>query len=157
MLIPGITTAPGWWLRCRRPGCRKRILIRCASLLHCFGCHCISLTHLLAYLPAYLLACLLAQIKVWNSGYPKEPEKGTCTINKTRSAVQNDDADQQTPGATINWPIQSALQCVCSCFCADAPMLGSTSRDMGSEGCVLIKDCDSADEHRQFEVKLFQK
>jgi alpha-amylase len=69
------------------------------------------------------------QIKIWNSGYPKEPEKGWCTITKNRSAIQNDDADQQTPG--------------------------STSRDMGSDGCVLIKDCSSADEHRQFEVELF--
>jgi len=68
------------------------------------------------------------KIKLWNSGYPKEPEKGTCTISKVRSAVQNDDADQQNPG--------------------------STSRDMGDQGCVLIKDCD-ADTHRGFEEKLF--
>lgn len=68
--------------------------------------------------------------QIWNSGYPKEPEKGTCTISKARSAIQNDDADQQTPG--------------------------SSSRDMGSMGCVLIKDCPSAAAHRNFEVMLFQ-
>lgn len=72
----------------------------------------------------------IAKVKIWNSGYPKEPEKGTCTITKNRSAIQNDDADQQTPG--------------------------SSSRDMGSMGCVLIKGCPSAAAHRAFEVMLFQ-
>ena len=69
------------------------------------------------------------KIKIWNSGYPKEPELGYCTINNTRNAVQNDDADQQTPG--------------------------STSRDMGDQGCVLIENCNSDDEHMNFETKLF--
>jgi alpha-amylase len=89
------------------------------------------------------------KVKIWNSGYPKEPEKGYCTISPTRNAVQNDDADQQTSG--------------------------STSRDMGSEGCVLVEGC-SVSNHRSkctylldaialvyndavfvdFEVKLFQ-
>ena len=72
-------------------------------------------------------------IKIWNSGYPKETEKGLvdCDPNggKIRSVIQNDDADQQNPG--------------------------SSSRDMGNDGCVLIKGCD-VDEHRAFEVKLFQ-
>jgi alpha-amylase len=80
-----------------------------------------------------LLAVGLSQedvdkIKIWNSGYPKEPEKGFCGISRVRSAIQNDDADQQNPG--------------------------STSRDMGDQGCVLIKDCD-ANTHRSFEEKLF--
>ena len=69
------------------------------------------------------------KVKIWNSGYPKEPEKGSCGIPLHRSAIQNDDADQQNPG--------------------------SSSRDMQGTGCVLIKDCSSADEHRQFEVELF--
>ena len=47
-----------------------------------------------------------------------------------RNAIQNDDADQQTEG--------------------------STSRDMGDQGCVLIENCE-ADEHREFEVKLFEE
>jgi len=73
------------------------------------------------------------QIKTWNSGYPKEPEKGVddCDIGKTgtqRQVIQNDDADQQNPG--------------------------SSSRDMGADGCVLIKGCDEAT-HRSFEEKLF--
>jgi alpha-amylase len=55
------------------------------------------------------------KVKIWNSGYPKEPQLGYCTISPTRNAVQNDDADQQTSG--------------------------STSRDMGSEGCVLVEGC----------------
>merc|ERR1712100_197030 len=75
----------------------------------------------------------IAQIKTWNSGYPKEPEKGVddCDIAKTglqRVVIQNDDHDQQNPG--------------------------SSSRDMGPAGCVLIKGC-SESEHRNFEVQLF--
>eukprot|EP00475_Leptophrys_vorax_P043134 TRINITY_DN819_c0_g1_i1.p1 TRINITY_DN819_c0_g1~~TRINITY_DN819_c0_g1_i1.p1 ORF type:complete len:489 (-),score=127.58 TRINITY_DN819_c0_g1_i1:58-1524(-) len=68
------------------------------------------------------------KIKIWNSGYPKETDKGVCTISKVRSAIQNDDHDQQNPG--------------------------SSSRDMGDQGCVLIKGCD-VNTHRNFEVKLF--
>lgn len=71
----------------------------------------------------------IQKVKIWNSGYPKEPQQGYCTISPTRNAVQNDDADQQTSG--------------------------STSRDMGDQGCVLIENCD-ADTHRGFEVKLFE-
>jgi alpha-amylase len=73
----------------------------------------------------------IQKIKIWNSGYPKEPEKGYgCgTISPTRNAVQNDDHDQQTSG--------------------------STSRDMGDQGCVLIENC-TPDTHRNFELKLFQ-
>ncbi|GMH78693.1 hypothetical protein TL16_g07904 [Triparma laevis f. inornata] len=70
------------------------------------------------------------KVKIWNSGYPKEPDAGACTISKSRNAIQNDDADQQNPG--------------------------STSRDMGDQGCVLIKDCGDAAEHREFEKKLFE-
>jgi len=75
----------------------------------------------------------VAQIKTWNSGYPKEPEKGVdgCDIGKSglqRQVVQNDDHDQQNPG--------------------------SSSRDMGNAGCVLIKGC-AEDKHRSFEVELF--
>jgi len=69
------------------------------------------------------------KIKIWNSGYPKESDKGYCTISPVRNAIQNDDADQQNPG--------------------------SSSRDMGPDGCVLIKGCDE-NTHRDFEVKLFQ-
>lgn len=69
------------------------------------------------------------KVKIWNSGYPKEPEKGYCTISPVRNAIQNDDADQQTSG--------------------------STSRDMGDQGCVLIEGCSTSN-HRNFEVKLFE-
>lgn len=68
------------------------------------------------------------KVKIWNSGYPKEPQLGYCTISPTRNAVQNDDADQQTSG--------------------------STSRDMGDQGCVLVEGCEE-DTHRGFETKLF--
>lgn len=60
-------------------------------------------------------------MKIWNSGYPKEPQLGYCSISPTRNAVQNDDADQQTSG--------------------------STSRDMGDQGCVLVEGC-AIDTHR---------
>jgi len=68
------------------------------------------------------------KVKIWNSGYPKEPQNGYCTISRQRNAIQNDDHDQQNPG--------------------------SSSRDMGSQGCVLIKGCPVND-HRNFEIKLF--
>jgi len=55
---------------------------------------------------------------------------GYCSISPVRNAIQNDDADQQTSG--------------------------STSRDMGDQGCVLIENCATTDTHRQFEVKLFE-
>jgi alpha-amylase len=74
-----------------------------------------------------------AMVKIWNSGYPKEPSKGLVDCNedgdKARTVVQNDDADQQNPG--------------------------SSSRDMGDQGCVLVKGC-SVDKHRAYEVKLFE-
>jgi hypothetical protein len=68
------------------------------------------------------------KVKIWNSGYPKEPEKGYCTISPTRNVVQNDDADQQTSG--------------------------STSRDMGDQGCVLIEGC-TVENHRSKYRTLF--
>merc|ERR1712187_267702 len=44
------------------------------------------------------------QIKTWNSGYPKEPEKGTdgCSMasGTQRQVIQNDDHDQQNPGSS---------------------------------------------------------
>ncbi|CAE7281098.1 Amy2 [Symbiodinium pilosum] len=90
------------------------------------------------YLSSALLKAGLSQpevdaVKTWNSGFPKEPEKGVdnCDIGKTglqRQVIQNDDADQQNPG--------------------------SSSRDMGDAGCVLIKGCDEST-HRGHEVSLF--
>ncbi|CAM9122953.1 unnamed protein product, partial [Ectocarpus fasciculatus] len=85
------------------------------------------------YLEDALLAAGWSQtdvnkVKIWNSGYPKEPQVGYCSISATRNAIQNDDADQQTSG--------------------------STSRDMGDQGCVLVEGC-TVEDHRSFEVKLF--
>lgn len=75
----------------------------------------------------------ILQIKTWNCGYPKEPEKGLdgCQADSRslkRVVIQNDDHDQQNPG--------------------------SSSRDMQNAGCVLIKNCDE-NTHRGFEVELF--
>lgn len=71
------------------------------------------------------------KIKIWSSDYPKEfPICGSWVIPSTRFAIQNDDHDQQSPG--------------------------SSSRDMGDQGSVLIKDQDVA-KHRSFEVKLFSR
>lgn len=64
---------------------------------------------------------------MWDGLYPKEP--GNNPISKKRVVIQNDDHDQQHPG--------------------------SSSRDMGPFGCVLVKNCP-ANDHRNFEVKLFQ-
>lgn len=67
------------------------------------------------------------KIKMWDGLYPKEPANNP--ISKKRVVIQNDDHDQQNPG--------------------------SSSRDMGPFGCVLIKDC-SENTHRDFEIKLFE-
>ncbi|KAL7273623.1 hypothetical protein RUND412_003498 [Rhizina undulata] len=73
----------------------------------------------------------IAKVKIWSSDYPKEmPICGSWIIPASRFAIQNDDHDQQTPG--------------------------SSSRDMGDTGSVLIKDKD-IDKHRAFEVELFSR
>ena len=59
--------------------------------------------------------------------YPKEPQNNPAA--KNRVVIQNDDHDQQNPG--------------------------SSSRDMGPFGCVLVKNCPE-NEHRNFEIKLFE-
>lgn len=66
--------------------------------------------------------------KMWDGLYPKEPQNNPL-ISRHRVVIQNDDHDQQSPG--------------------------SSSRDMGDDGCVLVKGCPVA-EHRAFEVELFQ-
>ncbi len=66
------------------------------------------------------------KIKLWDGLYPKEPQNNP--ISKNRVVIQNDDHDQQNPG--------------------------SSSRDMGPFGCVLVKNCP-ADQHRDFETRLF--
>eukprot|EP00128_Syssomonas_multiformis_P001790 Colp12_sorted_trinity150504_noHs@268 len=63
------------------------------------------------------------KIKIWFTGYPKEPTVDCGQVTNWRKAIQNDDNDQQNDG--------------------------SSSRDMGDQGSVLVKD-------RGFEVKLFQ-
>lgn len=73
----------------------------------------------------------IAKIKIWSSDYPKEfPACGSWVIPASRFAIQNDDHDQQSPG--------------------------SSSRDMGDSGSVLIKDKDIS-KHRAFEVQLFSR
>lgn len=61
--------------------------------------------------------------------YPKEPDVDCDVISRERNAVQNDDADQQTSG--------------------------STSRDMGDYGSVLII-AKNTPAHRGFEETLFE-
>jgi len=68
------------------------------------------------------------KIKIWNSGYPKEPDADCGSITKWRNVIQNDDSDQQNQG--------------------------SSSRDMGDQGTVLVI-AKNVDLHRSFEVKLF--
>ncbi|KAH7020490.1 glycoside hydrolase superfamily [Ilyonectria destructans] len=73
----------------------------------------------------------IAKIKIWSSDYPKEfPACGSWVIPASRFAIQNDDHDQQSPG--------------------------SSSRDMGDTGSVLVKDKDVS-KHRSFEVQLFSR
>ena len=70
----------------------------------------------------------VTKIKIWFDAYPKQPDIDCGELQMNRKAIQNDDADQQNPG--------------------------STSRDMGSSGTVLVIDKDIA-LHQYFEEKLF--
>jgi alpha-amylase len=71
------------------------------------------------------------KIKIWESAYPKEfPECGSWQIASERFVAENDCHDDQNPG--------------------------SSSRDMGDKGSVLIKD-KNVDLHRQFETQLFSR
>lgn len=71
------------------------------------------------------------KIKIWESDYPKEfPICGYWAIPSERYAIENDCHDDQFPG--------------------------SSSRDMGDQGSVLLKDKD-VNRHRGFEVKMFTR
>jgi alpha-amylase len=73
----------------------------------------------------------IAKLKIWSSDYPNNfPACGSWILPASRFVIQNDDHDQQS---------------------AD-----STTRDMGDDGSVLIKDKD-VEKHRGFEVKLFSR
>ncbi|KAG8710734.1 hypothetical protein FRC09_020951 [Ceratobasidium sp. 395] len=78
---------------------------------------------------AGLTSTEIGYVKIWSSDYPKEyPICGSWILPPTRFVIQNDDHDQQSDG--------------------------SSSRDMGSTGSILIKEKNVAT-HRQFEVQLF--
>ena len=71
------------------------------------------------------------RIKLWSSDYPKEfPICGNWVVPPERQVVQNDCHDDQTPG--------------------------SSSRDMGDKGSVLVIQKD-VNKHRDFEVQLFSR
>lgn len=73
----------------------------------------------------------IEKVKIWQSDYPKEfPVCGYWPLPPTRFAIQNDCADDQNPG--------------------------SSSRDMGDKGSVLLKDKNVA-VHRSFETQLFAR
>ncbi|GLD93561.1 hypothetical protein PINS_up002153 [Pythium insidiosum] len=83
------------------------------------------------YAAAGISAKDITKLKIWSSDYPKEfPICGSWILPSTRFVVQNDDHDQQQPG--------------------------SSSRDMGDRGSVLVKQRDVA-AHRNFEVLLFNR
>ena len=70
----------------------------------------------------------VTKIKIWFDAYPKQPDIDCGELEMNRKAIQNDDADQQNPG--------------------------STSRDMGSQGTVLVI-AKNIPLHKYFEEKLF--
>lgn len=73
----------------------------------------------------------IAKVKIWSSDYPKEfPICGSWVIPAAREVVENDCHDDQNPG--------------------------SSSRDMGDKGSVLIKE-KNVNKHRNFEVQLFNR
>jgi len=73
----------------------------------------------------------IMSIKIWSSDYPKEhPACGHWPVSSERFVIQNDDHDQQFGG--------------------------SSSRDMGDKGSVLVKEKDIP-KHRHFNTLLFQR
>lgn len=70
------------------------------------------------------------KIKIWQSDYPKEFPICGYVIAPERYVIENDCHDDQNPG--------------------------SSSRDMGDFGSVLVKEKD-INKHRGFEVKLFTR
>ena len=68
------------------------------------------------------------QIKLWWAAYPREPDLDEGRLSRVRKVIQNDDHDQQSSS--------------------------SSSRDLGDNGCVLVKGCDP-NNHRYFEQRLF--
>ena len=71
------------------------------------------------------------KVKIWSSDYPKEfPICGHWVIPSERLAIQNDDHDQQFGG--------------------------SSSRDMGDKGSVLVKE-KNIGKHRHFQKQLFSR
>jgi alpha-amylase len=73
----------------------------------------------------------VAKVKIWSSDYPKEfPICGSWVIPSTRFAVENDCHDDQNPG--------------------------SSSRDMGDKGSILVLE-KNVPKHRGFEVELFAR
>jgi alpha-amylase len=71
------------------------------------------------------------KVKIWSSDYPKEfPICGSWVISSEREAIVNDCHDDQFPG--------------------------SSSRDMGDAGSVLVKEKNVA-KHRNFEKLLFTR
>jgi alpha-amylase len=73
----------------------------------------------------------VAKIKIWSADFPKEhPACGNWVLPSERFAIQYDDHDQQAPG--------------------------SSSRDMGDKGTVLIKE-KNVDSHRNFNMELFNR
>mmetsp|Transcript_22645 Transcript_22645/g.20125 ORF Transcript_22645/g.20125 Transcript_22645/m.20125 type:complete len:607 (+) Transcript_22645:62-1882(+) len=73
----------------------------------------------------------IGKVKIWSSDYPKEfPICGDYVIPAERMAIENECHDDQNPG--------------------------SSSRDMGDKGSVLIKDKDVGT-HRSFELQLFRR
>ncbi|TMW64883.1 hypothetical protein Poli38472_009050 [Pythium oligandrum] len=83
------------------------------------------------YAAAGISATDIAKLKIWSSDYPATfPACGSWILPASRFVIQNDDHDQQQPG--------------------------STSRDMGTKGSVLVTSRNVA-AHRNFEVQLFTR
>lgn len=73
----------------------------------------------------------IAKIKIWSSDYPKEfPICGNWVIPSERLVAQNECHDDQFPG--------------------------SSSRDMGDKGSILVKE-KNVQKHRDFEKQLFSR
>jgi len=104
----------------------EKDLLMCSDNDYCFGK---SFENLMS--KAGLSASDIDKVKIWESDYPKEfPICGY-------------------------WPIKSERY-VAGLDCHDGQFPGSSSRDMGDKGSVLVKE-KNVDKHRNFERDLFTR
>ena len=88
-----------------------------------------------------LTAIEVLMVKIWNSGCPKETEKGLVGCDGSnssltiRSVIQNDDADQQNPGSSSRAAVCRSTALSRSSFSRTLTTRKATTTIFRSEWC----------------------